>query len=252
MFEDWPSPDRMLLARMFSYADSHRYRLGVNYQQIPVNAPVALVHTYSKDGAMRVVPRSDPAYFPNSKGGPQAYPERYAPPSWYTEGDIMRTVFATHAEDDDFGQVGVLVRHQGNHALRGAVVFSEFAADAITQVVVSRFASRPVMLAGPAVFLAGLAVLTAALSAASMPTPGAVSRGRGRARAWVAATLAPIISGQTFVSPSTWAVLARVSRVSRQPAERDGAGSRIAGRRAPALLPAAVPSTRLASIWAPC
>src|SRR6202042_821216 len=48
-----PSPDRMLLGRLFSYADSHRYRLGVNYQQIPVNAPVVPVHTYSKDGAMR-------------------------------------------------------------------------------------------------------------------------------------------------------------------------------------------------------
>ena len=34
-----PSPDRMLLARLFSYADAHRHRLGVNYQQIPVNAP---------------------------------------------------------------------------------------------------------------------------------------------------------------------------------------------------------------------
>ena len=52
--------DRMLLGRLFSYADAHRARLGVNYQQIPVNAPVAPVHTYSKDGAMRVVPRSDP------------------------------------------------------------------------------------------------------------------------------------------------------------------------------------------------
>ncbi len=44
------SPDRMLLARGFSYADAHRARLGVNYKQIPVNTPVAPVHAYSKDG----------------------------------------------------------------------------------------------------------------------------------------------------------------------------------------------------------
>ena len=32
------SPDRMLQARLFSYADAARYRLGVNHFQIPVNA----------------------------------------------------------------------------------------------------------------------------------------------------------------------------------------------------------------------
>ena len=44
------SPDKMLLARGFSYADAHRARLGVNYQQIPVNRPKVEVHAYSKDG----------------------------------------------------------------------------------------------------------------------------------------------------------------------------------------------------------
>ncbi len=34
-----PSPDKMLQARLFSYADTHRHRLGVNYQSIPVNCP---------------------------------------------------------------------------------------------------------------------------------------------------------------------------------------------------------------------
>ncbi len=48
------SPDKMLLARGFSYADAHRARLGVNYQQIPVNRPHVAVRSYSKDGAMRV------------------------------------------------------------------------------------------------------------------------------------------------------------------------------------------------------
>ncbi len=116
------SPDRMLLARLFSYADSHRYRLGVNYQQIPVNAPVAPVNTYSKDGAMRMVNRTDPVYFPNSKGGPRAYPERYAPPSWYADGDIMRTAYETHAEDDDFVQPASLVRDVLDDAARDRLV----------------------------------------------------------------------------------------------------------------------------------
>jgi catalase len=116
------SPDRMLLARGFSYADAHRARLGVNYKQIPVNAPVAPVHTYSKDGAMRIENRTDPVYFPNSKGGPRAYPERYAPPSWYADGDIMRAAYEAHAEDDDFVQPGNLVRNVLDDAGRDRLV----------------------------------------------------------------------------------------------------------------------------------
>ena len=63
-----PSPDKMLLGRIFSYADAHRARLGVNYKQIPVNRPKVPVHSYSKDGLMRVQNASDPVYAPNSKG----------------------------------------------------------------------------------------------------------------------------------------------------------------------------------------
>ncbi len=38
------SPVKMLLARVFSYADDHRARMGVNYKQIPVNRPQVPVH----------------------------------------------------------------------------------------------------------------------------------------------------------------------------------------------------------------
>jgi catalase len=48
------SPDKMLQARIFSYADAHRYRVGTNHAQLPVNAPVSPVNSYSKDGAMRL------------------------------------------------------------------------------------------------------------------------------------------------------------------------------------------------------
>ena len=48
------SPDKMLQGRLFSYGDAQRYRLGVNHDQIPVNRPRCPVHSYHRDGAMRV------------------------------------------------------------------------------------------------------------------------------------------------------------------------------------------------------
>src|SRR5690606_5137926 len=118
-----PSPDRMLLARLFSYADAHRARLGANYQQIPVNAPTCPVHSYSKDGAMRVVKVSDPVYAPNSYGGPAADVERAGPmATWHADGDLMRSAYVDHAEDDDWGQAGVLVREVMDDAARERLV----------------------------------------------------------------------------------------------------------------------------------
>ena len=48
------SPDKMLQGRLFSYGDAHRYRLGVNHHQIPVNKPRCPFHNYHRDGAMRI------------------------------------------------------------------------------------------------------------------------------------------------------------------------------------------------------
>ncbi|WP_214403786.1 catalase [Pseudonocardia lacus] len=118
-----PSPDRMLLARLFSYADAHRYRLGANYQQIPVNAPTCPVHSYSKDGAMRVQKVADPVYAPNSYGGPVADASRYGQvPSWQADGTIMRSAYVDHPEDDDWGQAGTLVREVLDEGARGRLV----------------------------------------------------------------------------------------------------------------------------------
>nr|WP_042193629.1 catalase [Kibdelosporangium sp. MJ126-NF4]CEL20809.1 Catalase [Kibdelosporangium sp. MJ126-NF4]CTQ98386.1 Catalase (EC 1.11.1.6) [Kibdelosporangium sp. MJ126-NF4] len=106
-----PSPDRMLLGRLFAYADAHRYRIGANYKQLPVNASTSPVHSYSKDGAMRYTKVSDPVYAPNSKGGPRADVERYGTPAgWHTDGDIVRTAYTQREEDDDWGQAGTMVR----------------------------------------------------------------------------------------------------------------------------------------------
>lgn len=62
------SPDKMLQGRLLSYPDAHRYRLGSNYEQIPVNKCPFMVVNYERDGAMRVDGNggSEPNYFPNS------------------------------------------------------------------------------------------------------------------------------------------------------------------------------------------
>ena len=105
------SPDKMLLARGFSYADAHRARLGVNYKQIPVNTPHVPVHSYSKDGAMRTVNVSDPVYAPNSYGGPQADPSRTDHAGlWAADGDMVRSAYTLRDDDDDFGQPRTMVR----------------------------------------------------------------------------------------------------------------------------------------------
>jgi catalase len=75
------SPDKMLQARLISYPDAHRYRLGTNYDALPVNKAQCPVHTYARDGAMRFDGNDGkaPNYEPNSFGGPKedaAYRER--------------------------------------------------------------------------------------------------------------------------------------------------------------------------------
>jgi catalase len=106
-----PSPDKMLQGRLFSYPDTHRHRIGTNYLQLPVNQPISPVHSYNKDGAMRYNHAGDqPVYAPNSYGGPAADAERYADPSYQLTGEIMRSAYTRHREDDDFGQAGTLYR----------------------------------------------------------------------------------------------------------------------------------------------
>ena len=118
------SPDKMLLARGFSYADAHRARLGVNYQQIPVNRPHAAVRSYSKDGAMRVDNVSDPVYYPNSfDDAPAADDDTYAEHAvWAADGEMVRAAYTPHAEDDDFGQANTLVTKVFDDAARQRLI----------------------------------------------------------------------------------------------------------------------------------
>jgi catalase len=118
------SPDKMLLARGFSYADAHRARLGVNYQQIPVNRPKAPVRSYSKDGAMRIDNVRDPVYYPNSfVDAPAADTATFAEQAvWAADGELVRAASTLHTEDDDFGQANTLVNDVMDDAARDRLV----------------------------------------------------------------------------------------------------------------------------------
>jgi catalase len=110
------SPDKMLQARIFSYADAHRYRLGTHYEALPVNAPKCPVHHYHKDGAMRFMPNNpnpDAYYEPNSFGGPKQDPA-YREPPLRISGDADR--YDHRTGNDDYSQAGALFRLIGPEA----------------------------------------------------------------------------------------------------------------------------------------
>jgi len=103
------SPDKMLQARLFSYGDAQRYRLGVNHHQIPVNAPRCPVHSFHRDGSMRVDGNhgSTLAYEPNSYGEWQEQPDFREPPL-SIEGAADHW---NHRVDEDYySQPGTLFR----------------------------------------------------------------------------------------------------------------------------------------------
>ncbi|MDO8338154.1 MAG: catalase [Microcella sp.] len=119
------SPDRMLQARIFSYADAHRYRVGTNHAQLPVNAPKTEAHAYSKEGAMTYSfpPANQPVYAPNSFGGPHADAEAHGPDrGWEMDGELLRTSATVHADDDDYGQARELITRVMDDAQRDRLV----------------------------------------------------------------------------------------------------------------------------------
>jgi catalase len=106
-----PSPDKMLMGRMFSYADAHRYRIGTNYSQLPINQPLADVSNYNVDGAMRYRPNNGPVYAPNSLGGPRANGAD-SETAWRTAAaEVGHYAYTAHAHDNDFVQARALVRN---------------------------------------------------------------------------------------------------------------------------------------------
>lgn len=103
------SPDKMLQARLFAYADAHRYRLGTHYDTIPVNRPMCPVAHYHRDGMMNVYGglasgNHNAFYEPNSFNGPAEGGKRLEEPPMRINADTGR--YSHRTEDwDDFSQV---------------------------------------------------------------------------------------------------------------------------------------------------
>ncbi|MFD7099799.1 catalase [Streptomyces xanthophaeus] len=137
-----PSPDKMLLGRLFSYPDTHRYRIGPNYAQLPPNRPRSLVSSYAKDGPMRFeASNAARPYAPNSYGGPAADTARFGEPAgWATAGEMVREAYALRSQDDDWGQAGTMVRQVLDDAARERLVsnISGHLADGVSGPVLER------------------------------------------------------------------------------------------------------------------
>jgi catalase len=113
------SPDKMLLGRAFAYNDAQRNRIGTNFHQLPVNRPKVPVQTYMFDGQMTYEHSGNaPVYAPNSGGRSWADETGMAADGWEADGELVRSAYTLHPEDDDFGQAGTLVREVFNEAQR--------------------------------------------------------------------------------------------------------------------------------------
>lgn len=105
------SPDKMLQGRLFAYADAHRYRLGINHHQIPVNRPTCPMHTNHRDGALRIDGNGGarPNYEPTESAQGLAQNPAYKVPGL----EIPATSadhFDHRIDNDDYTQAGNLFR----------------------------------------------------------------------------------------------------------------------------------------------
>jgi catalase len=108
-----PSPDKMLQGRLFAYGDAHRYRLGINHTQLPVNAPHATeAHNYGRDGLMAGGSNGGRArnYEPNSFDGPTETDVPYA--AGLALSGTTGTFDWDQRQTNDFAQAGDLYRLQ--------------------------------------------------------------------------------------------------------------------------------------------
>ena len=117
------SPDKMLLGRTFAYSDTHRYRIGPNYLQLPVNRHrVDGAYTYQFDGPMAYDHTGDRAkYAPNSYD-PFSDQTGPADEGWEVDGEMMRSAYTLRRDDDDFSQAGTMVREVFDDAARDRFV----------------------------------------------------------------------------------------------------------------------------------
>jgi catalase len=101
----------MLQGRILAYPDAHRYRLGANYEQLPVNRPIVPVHNHQRDGFMALDGNggSAPNYFPNSFDDIVADKE-YKEPPMSIESDVADTWDRNRNDNDHYSQAGALFR----------------------------------------------------------------------------------------------------------------------------------------------
>ncbi|MFT4033496.1 MAG: catalase [Siphonobacter sp.] len=106
------SPDKMLQGRLLSYPDAQRYRLGGNYEQIPVNRCPFAVNNHQRDGQMRMDGNGgrQPNYFPNSFDSIVA-DQSYKEPTWELDSNIAGWYDRNdEGENDHYTQPGDLYR----------------------------------------------------------------------------------------------------------------------------------------------
>jgi len=105
------SPDKLLQGRILAYPDAHRYRLGANYEQIPVNRPVVPVSNHQRDGFMRVDGNGgdNPNYYPNSFDNIVA-DRNDKEPAMKLDSNIADSFDRNENDDDHFTQPGNLFR----------------------------------------------------------------------------------------------------------------------------------------------
>ena len=105
------SPDKLLQGRILAYPDAHRYRLGANYEQIPVNRPVNEVHHHQRDGFMNVEGNGGAGsnYYPNSFDDIEA-DKTYKEPPLKLESNIADSYDRNENDDDHYTQPGMLFR----------------------------------------------------------------------------------------------------------------------------------------------
>lgn len=118
-----PSLDKMLQGRLFSYPDTHRHRLGPNYEQLPINCPYrAKSHNYHRDGFPMTYSHYDTQgvnYEPNSLNGPHEN-KAYAQHKWTVSGEAGR--YAHQHPNDNYEQPRALFRKVFNDQERKTVI----------------------------------------------------------------------------------------------------------------------------------
>ena len=146
------SPDKMLQGRLFAYADAHRYRIGANHQQLPINRPQCPVHHYQRDGAMAGIEcpyaghnqSSKVNFYPNdraSEGAPVPDPSVAEPPMPLEEQAWTKAYDSR--DSDNYSQAGDLYRLMSEEQklqLIGNIVGGlSQASDSIQQRMVAHF-----------------------------------------------------------------------------------------------------------------